>query len=424
MPSRCIGLLLTALVFCVYVSGQTSQAQPDASSSRIVAYEGGYVWNGTDFSNQPLFVRGGTFVASPTTVDTTIQLDGGYVVPPFGDAHTHNLGAGGISQQVAQDLYVPQGIFYAMDLTNPYSEIDGVQDAFQGPQSIDVAYANGGLTSTGSHPTAAMERIYTDTENVTLENLQLRGDAYWFMDTVADVDATWTEYLAQTPDVVKVYLTYVTRGLKQDECWGLCPEVLQAVVDRAHAASKRVFAHVNTASDVRIALDAGVDALTHLPSGNDGISVDDEPFWLSDDTIARAGRDSVILTPTASLLVEDADPDTLQAEIVRQRTQLRQLYEAGVRIGLGADEWRKTSRYEAFYLHEHTIFANETLLKLWAETTPRAIFPNRKIGHLTPGYEASFLVLDNNPIEDFGAVRQIRLGVKQGHILYEPTDSP
>jgi imidazolonepropionase-like amidohydrolase len=188
-------------------------------------------------------------------------------------------------------------------------------------------------------------------------------------------------------------------------------------VDSAHAAGKRVFAHVNTKHDVRLALNAGVDALAHLPSGNDGISVDDEEFWLSAETIQRAGRDSVILTPTASLLVEDADPDTLGAEIDRQRTQLRQLHEAGVSIALGADEWRKTSRYEAFYLNEHDIFSPRTLLRLWTQTTPRAIFPTRKIEGLAPGYEASFLVLDDNPIEDFDAVRQIRFGVKQGFLL-------
>jgi imidazolonepropionase-like amidohydrolase len=42
------------------------------------------------------------------------------------------------------------------------------------------------------------------------------------------------------------------------------------------------------------------------------------------------------------------------------------------------------------------------------------IFPNRKIGELKEGYEASFLVLEGNPMEDFSKVKKIRMRVKQG----------
>ena len=45
------------------------------------------------------------------------------------------------------------------------------------------------------------------------------------------------------------------------------------------------------------------------------------------------------------------------------------------------------------------------------------IFPNRKIGHLQDGYEASFLVLDQNPLENFENVKTIRRRFKQGNFL-------
>ena len=66
-------------------------------------------------------------------------------------------------------------------------------------------------------------------------------------------------------------------------------------------------------------------------------------------------------------------------------------------------------------LHEMKVFDNLTLLKLWCETTARAIFPKRKIGHLKKGYEASFLVLSGNPIENFDNVKGIKMRFKQGH---------
>jgi imidazolonepropionase-like amidohydrolase len=54
---------------------------------------------------------------------------------------------------------------------------------------------------------------------------------------------------------------------------------------------------------------------------------------------------------------------------------------------------------------------------MWYETTPRSIYPGRKIGRLAEGYEASFLTLARNPLEDLGAVDSIAVRVKQGCLL-------
>jgi imidazolonepropionase-like amidohydrolase len=50
-------------------------------------------------------------------------------------------------------------------------------------------------------------------------------------------------------------------------------------------------------------------------------------------------------------------------------------------------------------------------------TTPRAIFPGRKIGRLADGYEASFLVLDGDPLADWSRAHKIVSRVKQGHSI-------
>ena len=57
---------------------------------------------------------------------------------------------------------------------------------------------------------------------------------------------------------------------------------------------------------------------------------------------------------------------------------------------------------------------------MWSEDTPHMIFPERKIGHLKEGYEASFLVLAGNPLEDFSQVKNIRIRFKQGQVLSGP----
>lgn len=69
---------------------------------------------------------------------------------------------------------------------------------------------------------------------------------------------------------------------------------------------------------------------------------------------------------------------------------------------------------EVEFLNETGVFSNLELLRMWSETTPRVIFPQHKIGALKEGYQANFLVLEGNPIEDFRRVRTIRMRVKQG----------
>jgi predicted amidohydrolase YtcJ len=63
------------------------------------------------------------------------------------------------------------------------------------------------------------------------------------------------------------------------------------------------------------------------------------------------------------------------------------------------------------------VFDNRTLLKILTESTPRAIFPGRRIGEFRDGYEASFLACDRNPLEDLKNIKSISVRFKQGHIV-------
>jgi imidazolonepropionase-like amidohydrolase len=99
---------------------------------------------------------------------------------------------------------------------------------------------------------------------------------------------------------------------------------------------------------------------------------------------------------------------------------LRTLMRHGVRIALGSDRFRATSTSEARALLRLGVVAPLTALKMWCETTPAAIFPERRIGRLSDGYEASFLVLEGNPLEDFANTGRILMRVKRGRVLPEP----
>jgi imidazolonepropionase-like amidohydrolase len=97
---------------------------------------------------------------------------------------------------------------------------------------------------------------------------------------------------------------------------------------------------------------------------------------------------------------------------------LRHLKDAGVPLVVGSDTHPGGGALaEIEFLRDAEVFSNLELLTMWSETTPRAIFPRRKIGALEEGYEANFLVLEGNPIQDFSRVKKIRIRVKQGDHL-------
>ena len=100
-------------------------------------------------------------------------------------------------------------------------------------------------------------------------------------------------------------------------------------------------------------------------------------------------------------------------------TSLKLLREQGVPLAIGSDNPTDSSLKEIEYLQGLGVFDNLTLLKLWCETTAKAIFPKRKIGVLSEVYEASFLALEGSPIEELQNVRKIKIRFKQG-FLVEP----
>lgn len=102
-----------------------------------------------------------------------------------------------------------------------------------------------------------------------------------------------------------------------------------------------------------------------------------------------------------------------------QRANITLLYRHGVTLAIGSDH-AETSLAEVINLRALLPFDNLTLLKLWCEATPTAIFPGRKIARFEEGYETSFLALVGNPLEDFNYVQAIRLRFKQGFSLPSP----
>lgn len=403
------------------------QAQVAASKPLNFAFANGQWFDGKRFVARTLYSVDGTFTSrKPARVDRTLDLSGSWVVPPFGEAHNHNIGTGveAMDRQAIR-RYLKDGVFYVKSQGNlPLTDAMKTRLGVNRPDSVDIVLAQGSLTATGGHPAFLVEILLGRGLFPGYTKETLRDLRYFTIDSQSDLDRKWAAILALSPDFIKTFLwrSDEFEKRKNDPAFafqkGLDPRLLPRIVDRAHANNLRVSTHVVGVADFHNAVMAGVDEIAHIPQ------VDAIPITVEDATLA-ARRGVIVDTTLASNF-----PTLVQVGVVRdaevpairraQAMDLKVLRENGVRLAVGSDDANDSSVAELFYLKGLGLFDNLTLLKMWAETTPRSIFPSRKIGALSEGYEASFVALDGDPLEDLQNVRKIRIRFKQGFVLQAP----
>ncbi|MEM9618397.1 MAG: amidohydrolase family protein [Pseudomonadota bacterium] len=383
--------------------------------------DNGLWFNGETFEARTGYVENGLLRFSDRHHEAikVIDLEGGFVAPPFCEGHNHNIGgaADGVESVVAR--YLKDGVFYAMmpGSFSYYREI--IADKINTPSSVDVAFANNGLTGSGGHPSRLREMLmerYGNYPEFTKASLPDRG--YFEANTLEELREKWNLILAEKPDFIKVMLLYAEEyeERKNDPAYygsrGLDPALMPELVRLAQKEGLRVAVHVETDFDMATALRAGADIIAHLPSNS-------SPERISGETIALAKKTNAALVTTLSVAkrFQLRSPERYAATIDAQRENLRRLEHAGVKLVLGSDNVRDTSRGEAQHLASLGVLDNGTLLRMWTVNCARAVFPERKIGQLADGYEASFLVLENDPLLDFEHTRSIRLRMKDGEIL-------
>ena len=279
---------------------------------------------------------------------------------------------------------------------------------------------------------------------------ELRDKVYFTIDTEPELEVNWPSILALRPDFIKTNLWYSDEfeRRRNDPAFagrkGLDPKLLRVIVERAHANGLRVSAHTVNGADFRSAVNAGVDEIVHLPAAAAFPSVEQrmaqvvanrldeaairqiatdlarvnprDPSTLPvrpEDARLAAQRGTVVVT-TLNIWSMRAPASLLPLIRAVQSASLRTLTEGGVTLAIGSDNVSDSSVLEAEHVHSLGVFDPLALLKIWTEDTPRAIFPQRRIGFLRDGYEASFLALEGNPLEDWRNVRRIKLRFKQG----------
>ncbi|MFB6273453.1 MAG: amidohydrolase family protein [Salinibacter sp.] len=260
------------------------------------------------------------------------------------------------------------------------------------------------------------------------------------------------EQIAAGVDLVKIW--YIVRSSETPADYR---PVVEAVVDEAHAAGKRVAVHATELETARAAVEAGADILVHsvfnkpvdeafiqLLRNNDVLYTPTlmvmerygETFAQQLDLTTaehRIGQKNVIaslfdlrtlpdsLVP-AALRKRIAQAPTIPSDTVAMRN-LKRLHDAGVPIAAGTDAGNIGTPHGPALFREFELMRTAGLTPREILTTATAggarLLGRDDLGQLKPGMQADLVVLNENPLADISNTSSIDRVVKEGRV-YTP----
>lgn len=404
----------------------------------VIRFDSAKIWSPDGFRTGDFDVSSGRILEPGDCgrPDRRVDLGGYWLTPPFGDAHSHQLESPFLFEQFNHE-FIRSGIYY---VKNPNAHADlaaATREKAEKPGTVDVAFSMGGITSRFGHPQGGLALVVSQYLYPGSSRDDLDGLAFHSVDALSDIGPVIDRLVEQEADFVKVYLHYseeyedrralvteqaVADGLdysKTKYLFGLDPALVEPIVAASHDRGLPVVAHITTAEDLRIAVNAGVDQLGHLPGAYATTMADLTSKRLSGEDIALIASSGVTVTATYNAR-PDLTPEALRDELAElQRSSISRLVDAGVSVFLGADAFDQNAADEYRRWSALNALDSRALLELWIETG-RNIFPDRKIGRIEPGYEASFLVFSADPGIELNALSALERRVMQGTELVTP----
>jgi imidazolonepropionase-like amidohydrolase len=234
---------------------------------------------------------------------------------------------------------------------------------------------------------------------------------------------------------------------------GLTFDDYKAIVEAAHRHRIRVHAHVYAESDVRHALEAGVDVLQHV--GSAGTAPPYSPELIRD--VVNAGRPVVVTAAHRAWVYADtaAFPERLQdpemkklfppeifAEIQDslknwpglgyfQRTDremlfrergVKQFIESGAVMGMGTDSgtpmnFHSEALWREIKVHVDMGMTPQRAIAAATRVNAQIIGKGRELGTIEPGKLADIIVVKGNPLFDIVALSNVEIVVKDGTVF-------
>ncbi len=402
-------LLLTSCKTIEQQNKTTFTAKINANADSVI-FRNGLWFNGNfkvpSFSAKDVYTQNGIFVNEKPKDAKVVDLKGLYIIPPFGESHNHTVDSAWTIKQA--DKHLSQGIFYYKNPNNLSSVANPNKSYWDRPETLDVSFAHGGISIIGGHP----DRLYHSLQkNYGMKYDKIDGDAFFSAPDINSLNEKWPIILKGKPDFIKLYL--LNHNTKDSE--GLSKEVFQAAVKLAKDAGLRTTVHLESVDDLQLAVDSGANESAHLVSRKVKTAIFSDGI-IPDSLLDKIAEQGFITVTTTLITTEQyaAKPKTL-ADIQKiQSKNLMNLKAIGAPIAIGTDSYISTTIDEAHNLRKLNAFTDQEIIQLLIESPQLSIFPQRAIGHLKAGYEASFLGLSCDPFMEFNCIKKIKDMYKQG----------
>lgn len=371
-------MMLLSVFFLVVWSLATTACELPAHIERRTdktAITNVHVFDGERFSAdmRTVVIVGGLISTAAATGATTVDGQGGYLVPGFVDTHCHLTSCtflGSLRQY---------GITTSLDMgTFPYSSLK----ACRVDGAIDVRGPGPAATVNGS----AISRLpgYPSSD---------------FISSPAAASKFVAKRITEGADYIKVFLDPA----------GPDSSTLSALVTAAHSFGKLVIAHATTVADYQKATKAKVDILTHVPV--------DAPLDTATINAMKGNGQRVVPTlfQMKTILTNTGAPPNFYTQHARE--SLSRMYKAGIPVATGTDANNNPfipanppfgeSLHEEFELLVAAGVSTKDVIK-GATSIGASAFRLYDRGSIRMGQRADLVLLRDNPLTDITNSRSIK----------------
>lgn len=263
-----------------------------------------------------------------------------------------------------------------------------------------------------------------------------------------EAPGAFSAYTAGTPEAGRAIVDrYHADRFEQMKLYSLLqPDVVSAIVARAHELGMTVTGHVPSSLGIRRAIEAGMDHVAHMPVGGDPDSA------ATREVIALLAKRHVVVDPTMpwgevlgrapETPVEQIEPGLAngppalvmnyrsvtnnvdaagaRSRVQRQLATFKAVHDAGVPLVAGTDG--AVPGHSVLRAVELSVQAGLTPLEAIRTATiipAKAMGLEKEVGTIEAGKRADLVVFDANPTADIANIRRIHWVVAAGRV-YEP----
>src|SRR5258708_9360829 len=200
-------LLLMFLVFSVLIVYKVGSS-PSGSDAK--AFVNGKWFEEQDFESATFYAVDGVLTKrKPSGPIETVDLQGGFVVPAFGDAHAH-FPSTEQNFEMANRNFLQAGAFYVLNAGGNAETENPLRSKLGTPATIDVIFAHSVFTCHGGHPQPYLEYLSEHGVEFGVPFAKTKLEDHYFRTiySVADIDRKRPPVLFTKPQFVKINFVF------------------------------------------------------------------------------------------------------------------------------------------------------------------------------------------------------------------------